>query len=161
MLVLTELYIGTKKLWLLIFEFALGTALYAASYIFQAYVVLPTSPDFFNLITQTFGYAFALLVHFFIVQVALAFYRQYLKLDKALAELDESKKELEAAYAVVAEVSVLEERQRIAKEIHDTAGHAVTTVIMQTEAAKLIIDKNPEQAKAKIVSANLQAKRAL
>ena len=161
MLVLTELYIGTKKLWLLIFEFALGTALYAASYIFQAYVVLPTSPDFFNLITQTFGYAFALLVHFFIMQVALAFYRQYLKLDKALAELDESKKELEAAYAVVAEVSVLEERQRIAKEIHDTAGHAVTTVIMQTEAAKLIIDKNPEQAKAKIIAANLQAKRAL
>lgn len=161
MLVLTELYIGTKKLWLLIFEFALGTALYAASYIFQAYVVLPTSPDFFNLITQTFGYAFALLVHFFIVQVSLAFYRQYLKLDKALTELDESKKELEAAYAVVAEVSVLEERQRIAKEIHDTAGHAVTTVIMQTEAAKLIIDKNPEQAKAKIIAANLQAKRAL
>jgi signal transduction histidine kinase len=82
-------------------------------------------------------------------------------LDKALTELDQSKKELEKAYAVVAEVTALEERQRIAKEIHDTAGHSLTTVIMQTEAAKLIIGENPEEAKGKIVAANLQAKHAL
>ena len=95
------------------------------------------------------------------MQIALAFYWQFLRLDKTLKELDESKKELEKAYAVVAEVTALEERQRIAKEIHDTAGHSLTTVIMQTEAAKLIMDKNPEDAKNKIIAANLQAKNAL
>ena len=51
--------------------------------------------------------------------------------------------------------------ERIAKDIHDTAGHSITTVIMQTEVAKRIIDKNPEEAKTKIISANLQAKHAL
>ena len=78
-----------------------------------------------------------------------------------MQELDASKKELEKAYAVVAEVSALEERQRIAKEIHDTAGHSITTVIMQTEAAKRILEENPAEAKSKIVAANLQAKHAL
>lgn len=58
-------------------------------------------------------------------------------------------------------MSALEERQRIAKEIHDTAGHSITTVIMQTEAAKLIVENNPKEAKSKIVAANLQAKHAL
>ena len=96
-----------------------------------------------------------LLAHFLIVQVAVAFYRQYVKLNKTLKELDESKQKLEEAYTKVKEVSALEERQRIAKDIHDTAGHSLTTVIMQTESAKLIVEKNPEEAKKKIVSANL------
>jgi signal transduction histidine kinase len=55
----------------------------------------------------------------------------------------------------------LEERQRIAKDIHDTAGHSLTTVIMQTEAAKRIVEEDPKEAKNKIVAANLQAKHAL
>ena len=59
------------------------------------------------------------------------------------------------------EVTVLKERQRIAKDIHDTAGHSMTTVIMQTEAAKLIVEQNPQEAKQKIIAANLQAKNAL
>jgi signal transduction histidine kinase len=111
--------------------------------------------------TQSFGSAVVLSVHYLIVQIALAFYRQFLKLDKALKELDHSQKQLQKAYEAAKELSALEERQRIAKDIHDTAGHSITTVIMQTEAAKLIIEKSPQEAKQKIVSANLQAKHAL
>ena len=59
------------------------------------------------------------------------------------------------------EITALEERQRIAKDIHDTAGHSITTVIMQTEAAKIAVDNNPEEAKKRITAANLQAKHAL
>ncbi len=117
--------------------------------------------NLFQLFSLTFGFVVALTAHFFAVQIALAFYRQYLRLNKTLQELDESKRELEKAYAVVAEVTALEERQRIAKEIHDTAGHSLTTVIMQTETAKLIIDSNPEEAKNKLIAANLQARHAL
>lgn len=100
-------------------------------------------------------------VHFILVNFLLGFYRQYLKLDKALTELADSRAELEKAYNSLAEASVLEERQRIAKDIHDTAGHSITTVIMQTEAARLVIDQDPEDAKRKLVAANLQARHAL
>lgn len=117
--------------------------------------------DFFYVIRKSLGAIVCIVVHYVAVLFALIFYRQYLRLYKALRELDESKKQLEEAYEKVAEVTALEERQRIAKEIHDTAGHSLTTVIMQTEAAKRILEEDPKEAKNKIVAANLQAKHAL
>lgn len=161
LLVLTALYFGAEKsisAWALI---SIAVPMYAVSYAINTYIGYDGNIQLVPLLTQSLGSVFSIVVHFLVVQVGLAFYRQYLRLDKTLRELDESKKELEKAYAVVAEVTALEERQRIAKEIHDTAGHSLTTVIMQTESAKLMLDKNPDEARQKIVSANLQAKHAL
>jgi signal transduction histidine kinase len=78
-----------------------------------------------------------------------------------LEEAEQSRDELSEAYHKLAETTVYEERNRIAKDIHDNAGHSMTTVIMQTEAAKLLIDTNPEEAKNSIISANIQARNAL
>lgn len=161
MLVLTEFYIGVQKTVPSVVLLCIGMPLYAASYALRVYIQLRGEILLFDLLMQAFQATFALLLHFLVVQIGLAFYRQYVRLNKTLKELDESKKELEKAYEVVAEVTALEERQRIAKEIHDTAGHSITTVIMQTEAAKLILPDDPEKAKHKIVAANLQAKHAL
>jgi len=160
-LVLTEFYIGAEHTKPSLALLISAMMLYEVSYVLQVYLRYGGQQGIISIITEAFSYTFAMVVHFLLLQVALAFYRQFIRLDKALKELDESKKELEKAYEAVAEVTALEERQRIAKEIHDTAGHSITTVIMQTEAAKLIIDDNPEDAKQKLVAANLQAKHAL
>ena len=160
-LVLTELYFSAERTRPSMILFAVAVPLYVTSYLIRYFFLFETVKELLPLLTDLISSVFTLILHFIVVQVGLAFYRQFLRLDKALAELDESKKELEKAYAVVAEVTALEERQRIAKEIHDTAGHSITTVIMQTEAAKLMIESNPKEAKHKIVAANLQAKHAL
>ncbi|MBR2374697.1 MAG: hypothetical protein IKA88_00195 [Clostridia bacterium] len=161
MLVLTEFYMSADKTRPAIWMFCIGMPLYAVCYAARLYFRIGGNVEFLPIFRDAFGAAFSLLLHFLVVQIALAFYRQFLKLDRALTELDERKKELEKAYEVVAEVTALEERQRIAKEIHDTAGHSITTVIMQTEAAKRTFDQSPEEAKSKIIAANLQAKHAL
>ena len=161
MLVLTEFYIFAKRARTSIVLLCVSVSVYAASYAVQTYVLLELGGSWSRDVVQLAGAIAALLGHFLIAHIALAFYHQYLKLDKAMTELDESKRALEKAYQRVAEVTALEERQRIAKDIHDTAGHSLTTVIMQTEAAKLIVEKNPSEAKTKIVAANLQAKHAL
>ena len=160
-LVLTELYFSSKRTRPSIILFAVALPLYVASYLVRQFFLLEAVKDLLPLLTELISSVFTLILHFIVVQAGLAFYRQFLRLDRALSELDQSKKELEKAYAVVEEVTVLEERQRIAKEIHDTAGHSITTVIMQTEAAKLMVESNPAEAKSKIVAANLQAKHAL
>ncbi|MBQ7369042.1 MAG: sensor histidine kinase [Clostridia bacterium] len=160
-LVLTELYFSAERTKPSIILFAVAVPLYVGTYLIQNYVLFSSNKELLPLLTDLISAVFTLILHFVVVQVGLAFYRQFLRLERALKELDESQKELQKAYAVVAEVTALEERQRIAKEIHDTAGHSITTVIMQTEAAKLIIEGNPEEAKNKIVAANLQAKHAL
>ena len=102
-----------------------------------------------------------LFAHFTVANFLISFYKTNKKLTAALKESDENKKMLEQAYEQLSETAVYEERNRIARDIHDNAGHSMTAVIMQTEAAKLIIDSNPEEAKTKIISANIQAKNAL
>ncbi len=161
-LILTPVYFDEKRMkesWVI---FAVSILLYMFAYAVQAYI--QEGEPTWNLLLLgrlTFGFILGITAHFLLVQIVLAFYRQYLKLDKALTELSDSKKELEKAYAVVAEVSALQERQRIAKEIHDTVGHSLTTVIMQTEAAKRIVASNPTEAENKLISANLRARQAL
>ena len=160
-LLLTEYYIGLEKKGKSLALFICAVGLYVVGFLLQNYTVLTSPMDAFRILTRTLSSVFVLFVHFVLVQIALTFYNQFLRLDVAMKALAESKEELEKAYAAVAEVTALEERQRIAKEIHDTAGHSLTTVIMQTESAKLMIEKNPAQAKSKIIAANLQAKHAL
>ena len=158
-IILSELYIGAPNIRASFIVFGVVVPLYAGCYTAKNLVI--SDLGLTGILQDAFGAALALFMHFIILHIALAFYRQYLRLHRTLQELDHSKKELEKAYAVVAEVTALEERQRIAKEIHDTAGHSLTTVIMQTEAAKRIVEDNPAEAKSKIVAANLQAKHAL
>ena len=159
-LVLTEFYITAKNgktaAWIYVLCVPLYAIIYTARISFDFVDI-----EIFQLLQESIGAFVLLTVHFLIAQIALVFYRQFIRLDHALKELHESKKELEKAYEAVREVSVLEERQRIAKEIHDTAGHSLTTVIMQTESAKLIMESNPEEAKNKLIAANLQARHAL
>lgn len=159
-LLLTQMYLDTQDGRAATGVLVLAMLLYALSYGAHVYFSLGEF-KLFGILRESFGALALLVLHFLVVQFVLSFYRQYSKLNRTLAELDESKKELEKAYAVVAEVSALEERQRIAKEIHDTAGHSLTTVIMQTETAKRVLEDRPEEAKAKIIAANLQAKTTL
>ncbi len=160
LLILTELYISTEKIIpaTVVFAVCIPTyiALYAVVLVFQSERV-----SIVQLLTQTSTAIVAFTLHFIVFNFLMMFYRQYIKLERTLKELDESKMALQKAYDELEEVTVLQERQRIAKDIHDTAGHSITTVIMQTEAAKLIIDQNPVDAKNKIIAANLQAKHAL
>ena len=128
-----------------------------------------------TLIAGAFNDILLMALHFLIFNFSIQIWRKNRELGNALSELDESNqklraaneeldesnKKLQAAYKDLQEVTALEERQRIAKDIHDTAGHSITTIIMQTEAAKLVIDSDPEEAKRKIAAANLQARNAL
>ena len=102
-----------------------------------------------------------LAIHFVIAVAVMRFYRMSRRLSAALSEADKSRAELKDAYEKLSQTAVLEERNRIAKDIHDNVGHSITSVIVQTEAAKLLIESDPSEAKMKIISANIQAKNAL
>ncbi len=160
-LMLTQLYLDMESGGLALWTLIGALLLYAGGYTAQVFLTFGGSINLFDILRDSLGSLALLVLHFLVMQFAMSFYRQYLLLNRTLAELDESKRELEKALEVVAEISALEERQRIAKDIHDTAGHSLTTVIMQTEAAKRIIERDPDEARRKIVAANLQAKTTL
>lgn len=163
-IVLTQCYLSVEKFKDKTILFGVSCFLYGASYI-VGWVINNPSATIYNSVLEIltgiiFGYL-ALAIDYIVVLFLLKFYRTNLELIEALKEADESSKRLSEAYEQLTQTKVYEERNRIAKDIHDTAGHSMTTVIMQTEAAKLLIDDNPEEAKNRIISANIQARNAL
>ena len=159
MIILTDYYVSAEKMLPALLGCFVSLGVYVAT--FWASGLIRGDGTGAWLLAQSFNDLVILIVHFIAVMFGVRFYRQSVRLSETLRRLDESNNRLEKAYANLAEVTVLEERQRIAKDIHDTAGHSITTVIMQTEAAKLTIEKDSAAAKRSIVAANLQAKHAL
>lgn len=144
--------------------FGVSCVLYGASFI-VGWVIRHADASVYNSIVEILSGMFfgliAMSIVYVIAQFLLKFYKTNRELSVALKEAAESQAQLEEVYNQLTQVKVYEERNRIAKDIHDNAGHSMTTVIMQTEAAKLLIDDNPQEAKNRIISANIQAKNAL
>jgi signal transduction histidine kinase len=46
------------------------------------------------------------------------------------------------------QIAVAEERTRIARDLHDSAGHALNVILVQSGAARLLAEKDPAQARA-------------
>lgn len=162
--VLTQIYMNIDKFKDKFIVFGVSCGLYLISFV-VGWVLNNVGASILDSTVEIFsGALLGLLIialDFIIIQFLLSFYNTNRELSEALKEADESRAALKAASEQLSETAVFEERNRIAKDIHDNAGHSMTTVIMQTEAAKLLIDKDPEEAKNRIISANIQARNAL
>ncbi|WP_276353273.1 sensor histidine kinase [Cohnella caldifontis] len=63
-----------------------------------------------------------------------------------LAELQEAYERLQEASADSMRQAVLEERTRIAKDIHDAVGHSLNSLIVQIQALRYMVKENPDRA---------------
>jgi signal transduction histidine kinase len=63
-----------------------------------------------------------------------------------LEELQEAYDQLQEASATAMQYAVLEERARIARDIHDAVGHSLTSLIVQMQALRYMMVNDPEQA---------------
>lgn len=163
-IVLTQFYISLNDIKTNFILFGVSCGLFIVSFA-SSWFVTNSFVSLYDSIIKILGDALVgvafIATHAVVANFILRFYNNNLHLRKALKEADESKAQLKEVYEELSRTAVFEERNRIAKDIHDNAGHSMTTVIMQTEAAKLLIDTNPEEAKNRIISANMQAKNAL
>lgn len=72
------------------------------------------------------------------------------ELNLSLLELQEAHEKLQEASIYSMRYAALEERTRIAREIHDGIGHQLTTLIVQLQALEFMMQKEPEKAKTSI-----------
>jgi signal transduction histidine kinase len=70
------------------------------------------------------------------------------KLQSQKAELEILNRKLEEYAEKVQELTITEERNRLARDIHDTVAHQSTGLIMQLQAAKSLSTKKPDQVEA-------------
>ncbi len=94
--------------------------------------------------------------------------RQRAKLSETMYELKIKSKQLENTYLKLRETSeeleeltIVAERNRIAREIHDTVGHTLTTVLLELEAGGRLLSVDTQIAKEKIDLAKDQVRRGL
>jgi signal transduction histidine kinase len=69
--------------------------------------------------------------------------------------------ELRAAQQQLQELAVVDERNRLAREMHDTLGHRLTVAVVQLEGAQRLIPTDPERAARMIGAMREQMKEAL
>lgn len=67
----------------------------------------------------------------------------------------------ESNRAVVSQLELTEERERVARDVHDVLGHSLTVVTMKTELARRLIDSDPERAKAELAEVQDLSRAAL
>ena len=78
------------------------------------------------------------------------FLRQKNQLSEVLRVIEEKNKELEHYIDEVERVTLLEERNRMSRELHDTVGHSLTASIVAMEAIQTLMDRNPNGAKKRL-----------
>jgi len=78
-----------------------------------------------------------------------------------LMEVKHAHRQLQAYAEQVAALATLEERNRVAREIHDSLGHALMAINLQLEKALVYYDSHPQEAVQAIRDAKSVAKNAL
>lgn len=76
-------------------------------------------------------------------------------------EKGQLEEKLEDANKRISELSKLEERQRIARDLHDTLGQKLSLIGLKSDLARKLINKNPEQAKNELKDVQQTARTAL
>ena len=69
--------------------------------------------------------------------------------------------ELEAARLALAQQEVLEERRRIARDVHDMVGHGLAAMMLQITGAKHVLDRDPEEVREALTAAEDVGRRTL
>ncbi|RDI64029.1 sensor histidine kinase [Nocardia pseudobrasiliensis] len=59
------------------------------------------------------------------------------------------------------ELTIVEERNRVARDVHDILGHSLTVITVKTELAGRLVDLDPERAKTEIAEVERLAREAL
>ena len=75
--------------------------------------------------------------------------------EKLLLELEKSKNELKEYAKEISKISILEERTRIAREMHDSLGHSLTAIQIQLRKALAYINEDLDESK-KAIEASIE-----
>lgn len=70
-------------------------------------------------------------------------------------------RELELARQALAEQAVAEERRRIARELHDLAGHTLAAVLLHVTGARHVLRRDPAEAERALLDAEMVGRSSL
>jgi signal transduction histidine kinase len=94
-------------------------------------------------------------------QVLRLYIEQSEKMTLLLAQIQQANTELVAAREKEKELTIAEERVRMARDLHDGLGHHLTALSIQLQAAEKLVRANPDQAAESVHNARGEVQAAL
>ena len=101
------------------------------------------------------------IVGYVIVQLASIQQEQRAALAHAYEQQALVNERLQRYAAAVEQLTIIRERNRLARELHDTLAHSLSAVTVQLEAARSLWSVNPDEARAMLDQADEVARRGL
>ncbi|MBO9597999.1 MAG: sensor histidine kinase [Cohnella sp.] len=89
--------------------------------------------------------------------VANAYYQK----NELVAEVEQQNKLLTHYTAEIEKMTLLEERNRMSKELHDTLGHSFISLIMSLDASIALLDRKPAEVKDRLIRLRALAEKNL
>jgi len=129
-----------------------------ATYLIAVHSFTPAWPDVWTNLPIFLAGLFFIVVF---TQVAVGEEKARKQVERLLNELQESNRQLSEYSLKVEELAVVEERNRMAREIHDGLGHYLTTVNVQIQAALATLENKPARAREMLQKASKLSQEAL
>lgn len=146
-LAMTHLPVKSGLVWIGVFTLIVGAVYVAGNGVFGLAILLPFAA----------GYVFFGIFGWMMVESE----RNRRRSEQLLEELQVAHRQLQEYAAQVEELSISQERNRIAREMHDTLGHRLTIASVQLEGAQRLIPSNPERAASIVGTVREQVKEGL
>lgn len=100
---------------------------------------------------QAFSFATDNLLFCFIGIWASSVAKAYEQKNELALEVERQNKLLTLYTAEIENMTLLEERNRMSKELHDTLGHSFISLIMSLDASIALLDRKPEEVKDRLI----------
>jgi signal transduction histidine kinase len=135
---------------------------------FYIHFIIGKYDNFVDFLPDMLSTAYPYAIFVFIISLLRRTMDQQKALEKANKEISIQRNELEASteklkdnLEELEDMTIEKERNRIAREIHDTVGHTLTTVLIEIEAGKRLIEKDKDLSKQKLELAQKQVRKGL
>ncbi|GLV54949.1 sensor histidine kinase YxjM [Dictyobacter sp. S3.2.2.5] len=132
---------------------------------FQGLLAWPVNAvGFFNIVSQGLTiYSLTCMSMLFQKLIAERFTRERLfrELQHTNTRLEEAHRRLEQSVAQEQELAVLRERTRLAREMHDTLGHALVLIAVKLEAAQRLRERDPNRCNQELESTKAIARESM
>jgi signal transduction histidine kinase len=84
-----------------------------------------------------------------------------LRSQEIVSELQEKHRQLELRASQVEQIAAIEERNRLARELHDSVSQTVFSIILNTHAAQIVLEREPDRLRPLLVQLQTLTQDAL
>ena len=147
-----------------VFGAGVSYGLAVLAWLFYLVRITPYHPFWYRDVEQVIFFSIYTLGLIFIVAMAHVVRREQRSrtaAEKLLADLEASHRQLQSYALRIAELAATEERNRLARDSHDSLGHYLTVINVQLEKALVFRERQPIAAEQAVIDAKRLAGEAL